>query len=125
MHARVGERALGHRQARLDGTGSEVHLDARVPAQGVDERESRLRIGVAPAEGVTDAPAGAARHHQVAHGPGHGVGADGREVLVRERVADERVVAAVAPPGEGAEHGGDEPGLHVERAIEPGPHAGI
>src|SRR5206468_5525042 len=66
VHARARERALGEGGAGFEATRSDVRLDSRVPAEGVDEGQAGLRVGIAPAERVTHAPPGAAGDEEVA-----------------------------------------------------------
>src|SRR6266511_3794280 len=123
LDPRVRERALGQGDGELDRLRPDPRLDADVPAFRVHERHARG--GVLGADRVAYEPAAALAVVEVVRGGGERVRPQGREVLIRERHARQRVVRGVAPPFVGAEDGRDPPGLDVEGAARPRPQAKI
>ena len=76
--------------------------------------------GVCRADRIGRPPAPAAHDEQVGHRRRRGIGTKRRQVLIGERVADERIVAAlIAAAAEGAKGRRNPAGLDVERVIEP------
>ena len=120
---RVRHRAGSHRRRRAGNPLRAVDLHARVPPERAHERHPG--IGVRVADRITHQPAQAPFAEQLVGVGGERVGPHGREVLVRQRVADQRVVARVSPPRERAEGRRHPADLDVEIAGRPGPDAQI
>src|SRR5207248_4621825 len=99
-----------------------VNLDAGVPAYPADERNTRRKVLMPELMVVQQAPAFGPLLQEIVDAGGNRIRADGREVLIPERVADERVVVRVRPPREAAEGRRDAPDLNVEVVIDPRLH---
>ena len=108
---------------RVDHIVAGVNLHAGVPAEGVGERHTAILAQVADRK--IRQPAPAAHADQFVGADGQGIRPDGGQVLIRQRIADERVVRGVGAPGkraEGRRHAAD---LDVEGARGPRPDAEV
>ena len=114
---RVGGRARGHRPGGVDERRGRVHLHARVPPEGADERHAVVRGLIA--DGEAREPPAAAHPQQVVGAGGHGVGAKRRQVLVADGIADQKIVGGVGAARKRAEGRRHASHLDVERAIGP------
>ena len=109
--------AVGHRRARIERLGPDAHLHAGVPAERRDERHARRDLE--RSDGIArPPPARAHAQHVVCRGRQR-VRADRGQVLVGERIADQRIAGAVLAPRERAEGRRDASGLNVDRPIAP------
>ncbi len=109
---RVGERPGCQGDGPFRSLIRRVHLDAGIPPERVDERHAIVPRRVA--DGKVREPAASAHSQQFVGVRGQRVGTQRREVLIRERVANQQVVVRIVPPGERAEGGRHAPGLDVE-----------
>ena len=94
-----------------------MRLHAGVPAERADHRHAD--IGIHVAHRIAHEPAEAALAQQLVGARRQGVGADRGEVLIRERIANQRVVIGVRAPRERPERRRDAADLDVEVARRP------
>ncbi len=119
---RIRERAVGDGGAELKCVVAHARLDSGIPSECRDHRKAGAD-GKRPKR-VTGAPPARAHPEDVLGVRRQRVGSHRSEVLVGERVSNQRVVGAIDAPRKCAERRRNAPRLDVDRAIAPGanPH---
>ena len=100
-----------------------MHSRPRVVAERGDERHAVLRH--LRAHGIGDVPPARPGCKQLVRVRRDGIGSERRQVLVAERVSDERIGGDVGLLDEGAECARDTARVDFDRALQPGPHADV
>ena len=100
--AQPGVRQRARGEARGDFGAGRRQSDLREHARVVPEHAhgGHAAIPVVRADGIMGVPPAPAHRDEIVSRPGNGVGTQGRQVLVGERIADQQVLAAVRAPAE-------------------------
>src|SRR4030095_4427356 len=92
-------------------------MNAGVPPETRNQRYARLRSLIA--DGIGRLPSTRPHPEEIGARRGNRIGPDGREVLIRERIANQDVVARVVAAAERPERGGNAADLDVQAAFGP------